>query len=132
EILGERSGFNETYYHDGEFIGYQTRTSTDLAQYDGGSDTLAFGSGIAASDLSFQLSGSDLIVGVKDPANPTATFAQLTDKITLQGWTNPFNRIETLQVGGVNRTLKVGTAGADALTGTAGNDWLAGLAGNDT
>src|SRR5436309_3659205 len=36
EIRGERSGFHDdAYYHEGEFIGYQTRTSTDLAQYDG-------------------------------------------------------------------------------------------------
>ncbi|MEW6454450.1 MAG: calcium-binding protein, partial [Pseudomonadota bacterium] len=78
------------------------------------------------------MSGNDLIVGVKDPANPNATFAQLTDKITLQNWMDPLNRIETIQVGGVNRTLAIGTSGNDTLNGTSGNDWIVGFAGNDT
>jgi Ca2+-binding RTX toxin-like protein len=99
---------------------------------DGGSDTLSFGSGIAASDIVFSVSGNDLIVGVKDPANPNATFAQLTDKITTQNWVDPLDRIETIQVGGISRTLAIGGAGNDTLSGTSGNDWLVGLAGNDS
>jgi Ca2+-binding RTX toxin-like protein len=77
------------------------------------------------------LSGNDLIVGVRDPANPGASFAELTDKITLQSWMDPLNRIETLRVGGVDHKLALGTSGNDALNGTAGNDWIVGLAGND-
>ena len=104
---------------------------TAEARNDGGADALTFGAGISASDLAISVSGNDLIVGVKDPANPTATFAQLTDRITLQGWMDPLNRIETVQVGGVNRTLAIGSASNDTLNGTSGNEWLVGLAGND-
>jgi hypothetical protein len=62
----------------------------------------------------FQLSGNDLIVGVKDPNNPNQTFAQLTDKITLQNWVDPLNRVETVQVGGTNHAL-VQSGGTVAL-----------------
>ena len=104
-----------------------------VAQHiDAGSDLLVLGSGIAASDIVFNVSGNDLIVGVRDPANPNATFAQLTDRITLQNWVDPLDRIETIQVGGINRTLAVGTSGNDTLSGTSGNDWLVGLAGSDS
>ncbi len=104
-----------------------------VAQHiDAGSDLLVLGSGIAASDIVFNVSGNDLIVGVRDPANPNATFAQLTDRITLQNWFDPLDRIETIQVGGINRTLAVGTTGDDTMSGTSGNDWLVGRAGNDS
>jgi RTX calcium-binding nonapeptide repeat (4 copies)/Cadherin domain/Haemolysin-type calcium binding protein related domain len=69
---------------------------TDL-HLDGGQDSLVFGPGIKVSDLVIQISGNDLIVGIKDPANPNATLAQLTDKITLQNWMDPLDRIETFQ-----------------------------------
>ena len=61
---------------------------------DGGSDLLAFGTGVAASDIEVQLSGNNLIVGIKDPAHPGVAFSQLTDKITLQDWGIAFNSIE--------------------------------------
>jgi len=128
DVVNEISGYddNGNYYHLGEFIGYQsqvgtaigtavgTATGTQVVQGDGGSDTLAFGSGIAPSDLMFQLSGNDLIVGVRDPANPNQTFAQLSDKITLLNWTNPLNRVETVLVGGTNHAL-VQSGGTVAL-----------------
>lgn len=123
---------------------------------DGGVDVLSFGAGISGSDLAITLSGNDLIVGVKDPANPGATFAQLTDKITLQSWKDPLNRIETLRfadgttLGLAGILAKLGTDGVDTITWTetaltanfgAGNDnvttgafddVLTGGDGNDT
>ncbi len=59
-------------------------------QADAGRDTLAFGPGIAVSDITIVLAGGTLTVTVKDPANPDAL-----DRIAMQDWTNPMNRIET-------------------------------------
>ena len=81
----------------GAWIGYTTVTGTQTVRGDGGTDTLTFGAGISASDITTVLSGNDLTVGVRDPNNPNATFAQSTDKITLQNWLDPLNRIETFQ-----------------------------------
>ena len=148
-------------YYD-HLNGYRavTTTSTQTVQASGGANTLQFGAGISVSDLEVKASGNDLIIGVKDPNNPNATFAQLTDKITLQDWMNPLNRIQTFQfadgttlgVSGIvalvssdgsdttftcwtgesaAATLQAG-AGNDVLTGGAFNDTLIGGPGNDT
>jgi hypothetical protein len=61
-----------------------------------GADTLVFGPGISVSDISVQGNGNDVIVAVNDPAHPNTPFAQLTDKITLQNWTDEKDRIEKL------------------------------------
>ncbi|MEW6454449.1 MAG: calcium-binding protein, partial [Pseudomonadota bacterium] len=138
---------------------YYTDTShweTVVARGDGGADALVFGAGIGASDITIAMSGNDLIVGVKDPANPNATFAQLTDKITLQNWMDPLNRIETFKFAdgstlmGAGIAGRFGTDGADTITWTESaatidgglgddvittgsfNDVLSGGAGNDT
>jgi Ca2+-binding RTX toxin-like protein len=71
---------------------------------DGGQDTLAFGAGISPSDIRVAGSGNNLIVTVRDPANPAAG-----DAITLQDWTIQFNRIETF-VFADGTTLNVGAA----------------------
>lgn len=144
---------------DGKYGGsYYVDTSywTAEARRSAGVDTLSFGTGITAADLVIGLSGSNLVIGVRDPANPNATFAQLTDKITLQAWTDTLNRIETFkfadgttlnaaaivsQLGtDANDTItwtetalaiNVG-AGDDIVTSGAFNDTLSGGAGNDT
>jgi hypothetical protein len=152
--VGQDDSGNATEY--GECIGYVPQTGTQVVHADGGSDTLSFGQGIAASDIEIQLSGNDLIVGVRDPANPNATFAQLTDKLTLQSWMDPLDRIETfrfadgttLNLAGIVATIGTrgddtiswsesaatlnGRAGNDVITGSAFNDTLNGGAGNDT
>lgn len=61
---------------------------------DGGADALAFRAGIKPSDVVFQISGSDLIVGVNDPANPGLLITQMVDRITLQNWLDRLDRIE--------------------------------------
>jgi Ca2+-binding RTX toxin-like protein len=140
----------------GAWVGYKMIVGTQVVRSDGGADVLSFGTGISASDLSAALSGTDLIVWIADPNNPSVPFAQLTDKITLQGWTDPLNRIETfkfadhstLDVAGI--VSRLGTDGADTVrwtetvavihsgegndTVTTGgfNDTLDGGAGNDT
>lgn len=75
---------------------HTVETGTTVGHLDGGVDTLAFASGIKPSDVVFQLSGNDLIVGVKDPANPGLSLAQMSDRITLQNWLDPLDRIEQL------------------------------------
>lgn len=61
---------------------------------DGGYDALAFGAGIKPSDIALQLSGNDLIVGIKDPANPGLLITQMVDRITLRNWLDRLDRIE--------------------------------------
>ena len=70
----------------------------EVRQIDAGSDTLAFGPGIAVSDIAMAFTEEGLVVVVKDPAHPGVSFWEITDRITLQGWGNPngFNAIETL------------------------------------
>jgi Ca2+-binding RTX toxin-like protein len=125
-------------------------------QLDGGQDTLLFGANISQSDLWFTISGADLIIGLRDPANPSLAFASLTDKITLKNWFNTFNRIETIQFAdnstmtarqiveslatigndtftwvdtAVNLSLNLGN---DNVTTGAFNDSIDGGGGNDT
>ena len=127
--------------YDGEgapVYGYYTATGTQTVQGDAGSDKLSFGSGITASDLTIGVSGNDLIVGVKDPANASATFVQLTDKIVLKDWLISNNRIETfafsdgstLSAAGI--VARVGTDQADSFTWTETALAVDGGAGNDS
>jgi hypothetical protein len=80
----EDQGGNNILHHDWV-------TTTTTSHPDAGRDTLAFGPGIARSDIVVQRTGNDLIVGVKDPAHPGA---QPTDWITLQNWADAKDRIE--------------------------------------
>ena len=115
----------------------------------GGSDTLCFGYGVSASDISISMSGTNIIVGVRNPASPTTTFTNLTDKLTIQNWMNASQRIETFQfadgtsldLSGI--TSHFGTEGADAidlssfavafqLDSGSGNDVVTGGSNNDT
>jgi Ca2+-binding RTX toxin-like protein len=52
----------------------------------GGTDSLVFGTGIGISDIALQFIGSDLFVGLNDPANPNAPASQLADRINLTNW----------------------------------------------
>jgi Ca2+-binding RTX toxin-like protein len=115
-----------------------TVTTTMTTHLDGGSDTLSFKSGIKVSDVMMQVSGNNLVVGLADPSNPTATFAQLTDKITLQSWFDALDRIETFTfadgttINVANMAFQTGGAGTNTLVGTAASNWLAGGAGGGT
>ncbi|MCJ9728971.1 calcium-binding protein [Bradyrhizobium sp. PRIMUS42] len=102
-------------------------SGTVVGHIDGGLDTLAFASGIRPSDIVFQLSGNDFIVGIKDPANPSLSLAQMTDRITLQNWLDPLDRIEKL-VFADGTTLdfspRAGLAAGFATIDTAGSTSL--------
>jgi 20S proteasome alpha/beta subunit len=71
-------------------------TGSTTGHLDGGVDTLAFATGIKPSDVAFQLSGNDLIIGVKDPANPGLLISQMLGRITVQNWLDPLDRVEKL------------------------------------
>jgi small nuclear ribonucleoprotein (snRNP)-like protein len=58
-----------------------------------GTDSLVFGPGISRADIVVLRTGNDLIAGVKDPAHPGVSFAQL-DKVTVQNWADVNDRVE--------------------------------------
>jgi Ca2+-binding RTX toxin-like protein len=114
-------------------------------QDDGGKDNLQFGQGISLADLFFEMTGGDLVVGLREEAN--TLLADMDDQIKVRQWSNAMNRIETfgfveglalnmrniVQVAsgyGANDLL-TGHDGGDLLSGGDGNDTLNGLAGND-
>jgi Ca2+-binding RTX toxin-like protein len=124
---------------------YRTETRVRTVQEDGGKDNLQFGQGISLEDLFFQMTGGDLVVGLREDAN--TLLANMDDQIKVRQWSNAMNRIETfgfvdglalnmsniVQVAsgyGSNDVL-TGHAGGDLLSGGDGNDTLNGLAGND-
>ncbi|MEK7345847.1 MAG: calcium-binding protein [Pseudomonadota bacterium] len=124
---------------------YRTDTLVRTVQDDGGKDSLQFGQGISLEDLFFQMTGDDLVVGLREDAN--TLLADMDDQIKVRQWSNAMNRIETfgfvdglaLNMGnivqvasgyGANDVL-TGHAGGDLLSGGDGNDTLNGLAGND-
>ncbi|MDI1278941.1 calcium-binding protein, partial [Methylobacter sp.] len=101
----------------------------------GNVDTIRFGAGIAASDITFSRSGNDLVLGI----NGT------TDQLKIQNWASgDYYRIERVQFtdGTVWNAAYlqaqfsaipiIGTTGNDSLFGDAGNNILDGRAGNDT
>ncbi|MGA4168694.1 calcium-binding protein [Ralstonia nicotianae] len=100
----------------------------------GRSDVIAFGDGIAASDIIATRSGDDLILSLRNSS----------DKITVQSYfysdaTGPY-RIDQVHfadgtswdVAAVKALVQVPTSGADNLYGYASDDVLNGLDGNDT
>jgi Ca2+-binding RTX toxin-like protein len=110
-------------------------TISDSDSTTGNVDTIRFGAGIAASDITFSRSSNDLVLGI----NGT------TDQLKIQNWASgDYYRIERVQF--VDGTLWdaaylqtqisaipiVGTAGNDNLSGDAGSNTLDGGAGNDT
>jgi Ca2+-binding RTX toxin-like protein len=136
----------EDYGKSGNWVNqYRTETRVRTVQDDGGKDSLQFGQGIVLDDLFFAMSGSDLVVGLREEAN--TLLADMDDQVTIKEWSNAKNRIETFGFAdgltlnmsnidrvasgyGANDTL-TGHAGGDLLSGGAGNDTLNGLAGND-
>jgi uncharacterized membrane protein YGL010W len=109
----------------------------DTAIDSGGADTLAFGAGIRISDLALQFIGSDLFVGLNDPANPNTPASQLADRINLANWGDPSARIENFRFAdGSTFSLAAifahgSTAGADTISWTDSVAWLDGGPGND-
>ena len=127
---------------------YTTHTGTRNLHQDAGNDTIAFGAGVGIRSVRAYLTGNDLIVEY----GPNAA-----DKVRVQGWTDPKDRVESLyfENGGVTVDLTryesdlagvsglklgwddpdtlvhYGTSGADTMAGSASDDVLIGDAGAD-
>ena len=102
---------------------------TTTVAADGGDDSLSFDAGIGIGDLVLSLSGGDLIVGIKDPGNPDATFLGLTDSIKIANWSEAYKQVEHLRfadgtdidITGLSSTLQaLGDTGGVTLTGGGG------------
>ncbi|MFC3321337.1 hypothetical protein [Mesorhizobium cantuariense] len=123
---------NDTYVFD---LGDGTDTISDSS----GKDWLLMGAGLTAANVTFNVSGSDLLI----------TYGA-GDQIRLVNqyyWASTSYQVETLMygdgttisltgglpiVGGTGNDILNGTAYADTLTGGAGTDTLNGNDGNDT
>ena len=115
----------------------ETRTGyrTAVRAVDGGEDTVEFGRNIDIANVMLERIGADLVISLL-PLQGT----EVTDSITVKGWTTPQYRVETLRfindfavdIGDIVDARK-GTAGNDVLTANAANaTWLGGGAGDDT
>jgi len=115
----------------------ETRTGyrSVLRTVEGGEDTVEFGRDIDISDIMLARSGADLVISLLPPEG-----AEITDSITVKGWTTPEYRVENLRfindfavdIGDI-ANAKAGTAGNDLLSASAGEaTWLGGGASDDT
>ena len=126
------------------------------AVVDGGIDTLQFGHGLTSEDVVAEIDGQDLVLALTDPDHADATFADLTDKITLENWFDSNQRVESLAfvdgtvvttlgilsmldpsgdvAGSVvgNDDVFVGAGANDTIVASDGDDIVLGRAGNDT
>jgi len=118
---------------DGQDRIIETRQEQAYSNYAASNDTLVFGEGINASDLSFEKSGADLLIKVGSGE----------DSITIENWfqtytehflvnTLLFSDGTTLNVSQINDlVVQVGTDGDEQLVGSNNNDTISGLGGND-
>jgi Ca2+-binding RTX toxin-like protein/GH24 family phage-related lysozyme (muramidase) len=123
---------NDTYLFN---LGGGQDSIYDIDSTAGNTDTIRFGAGIAAGDITFNYSGNDLVLGI----NGTA------DQVKIQNWGsgNPY-RIERVEFADgtswdaaylqaqVSAIPIIGTTGNDYLYGDSGNNTLDGGLGNDT
>lgn len=120
-----------------------------LRDTEGTNDRLRFGPGITRNNLKFKVDENtlDLIIGIRNPNNPDASFEELVDVVVLSDWFKAANRIEQIEFAesgesldvdailaemasdgdDVLRTLEEGSsphagAGADVIYGGKGND----------
>lgn len=101
DILIDDAGYDQTEYVTDRFG--QGEYKVVRHSFDAGNDTIFFGEEITADDVVFywdhavdangqpvnrdtDINSNDLIVALKDPANPDATPAELSDKIIIRDW----------------------------------------------
>ncbi len=101
-----------------------------------GIDTLILGAGIASTDLEAEMTGADMVLGIRDASQPGVGVSAMADRITIKNQTDSFKKIETIRFadGTTESTAdwRVGSSGNDTLAGDANNNHLFGGAGNDT
>ncbi|PHM16873.1 MAG: hypothetical protein CJD30_09285 [Sulfuricurvum sp. PD_MW2] len=118
---------NDTYL-------YNLGDGKDVILNVSGKDTLQFGAGISIDSLFVQyLTNGDMVIGLKEDAK---TLSELSDTITIRGWNNPSNHLESILLSDgsvVNLdTLQIPTEGDDLLTFGDNRVSIDLLGGNDT
>ncbi|MFI3156852.1 MAG: calcium-binding protein [Methylococcaceae bacterium] len=114
---------NDTYLFN---LGGGQDTIYDGASSDGNVDTLRFGAGIAASDITFSRGRYDLVLNI----NGTA------DQVKVQNWRYDdyyhIERVEFADGRSWDAAYLQAQAAAAPIVGTTGNDYLPGDGSNDT
>ena len=117
---------------------YYVNVYTEMT-VDGGDDVIQFGPGVSFDDLAFERVGDDLIIGLRESANPTFNASQLSDRITIGDWAISLHKIETLRFDdGQEFDLPdpdgwmLGTETADSMVATAQSDYILAGNGDDT
>lgn len=129
------SGFWRSYTQ--QRVGTRTEEFEYYQQIDAGNDTLRFGAGIAASDISAVMDGQDLVLTVGGAGG--ASIAS-TDSLRLKDWMDGQQRIENFEfedapgqvLDAAGILERFGTDGADTLTWTESALRANGRGGNDT
>ncbi|MEM7057939.1 MAG: hypothetical protein AAF557_10160 [Pseudomonadota bacterium] len=89
--------------------GSTTGTSRQLVSVDeidaGTTDTVEFTGGIRAEDLVFQMSGDDLVIGIRQADDPWGGLASLENQVTIRDWRDEDNRIERITFAGGSTVL---------------------------
>ncbi|GEM_PF-1970949 len=82
-------------YSDGSKRNVRHRT-VDIHE-DAGNDRILFGADIDPGDLMIKADGQDIVIALKDPDNPDASFDQLSDQLRLVNWQDSRDRIEGVE-----------------------------------
>jgi Ca2+-binding RTX toxin-like protein len=127
---------NDTYHFnlgDGQDRIIATRKEQAYSNFTASNDTLIFGEGIAAADLSFERHGDDILINVANGG----------DSITIENWflsytehflvnNFQFSDGSSLTVTEINDlVVQLGTDIGEQLVGSANDDRLSGLGGDD-
>ncbi|MCL1104527.1 hypothetical protein L2749_04545 [Shewanella algicola] len=127
---------NDTYQFnlgDGQDRIIATRKEQAYSNFTASNDTLIFGEGIAAADLSFERHGDDILINVANGG----------DSITIENWflsytehflvnNFQFSDGSSLTVTEINDlVVQLGTDIGDQLIGSANDDRISGLGGDD-
>lgn len=119
-------------------VGTRTEEYEYYQQVDAGNDTLRFGAGILASDISAVLDGQDLILTIGGDSGGASVAS--ADSLRLRGWMDGQQRIENFEFEDAPGQVltaagileRFGTDGADSLTWTESALRADGRGGNDT
>ncbi|WP_417484088.1 calcium-binding protein [Maricaulis salignorans] len=89
---------------DDTFI-YDRGDGVDTIYDSGGYDRIQFGPSVYADDVIYEVVGNDLVIGLRDDANPEYTASQVADRLIIKnagGSNGAGNRVEYITAGGVD------------------------------
>ena len=110
-----RTGYRtERFWNDSGEIGfwderrvrhtyYVTLYDTIPTPADAGTDTLFLAGNLGIADILLNIVNGSLVIALKDPDDPSAAFDDLTDRVTIENWSNDFSKIEVLEFGDGSR-----------------------------